>query len=230
MKTHQVFGVSLLLATAAFGQFRPTYNTYGSNSGFGSVVFPGTGHPPNTFSITNPGFAGRLGATVNGSGIGNRGFGQHRRAIGVLPYAYPVAIGGYGYDPYLNGAYAAQPNVTVVAPPQQQAPQIIINQSFGSGYAPDPAGQPAPEGSGFHMYQSPSASYDQQPAEPRYYLIAYKDHSVYPALAYWLEDNTLHYVTTQNTHNQASLDLIDLDFTKRLNQDRNVQFSLTQGH
>ena len=41
--------------------------------------------------------------------------------------------------------------------------------------------------------------------EPRTYLIAYKDHSVYSALAYWVEDHTLNYVTTQNTHNQADV-------------------------
>ena len=59
-----------------------------------------------------------------------------------------------------------------------------------------------------------------------YYLIAYKDHSVYAVLAYWLEDKTLHYVTTHNVHNQASLDLIDLDLTKSLNQARDVPFTL----
>ena len=63
----------------------------------------------------------------------------------------------------------------------------------------------------------------QAPGDPigtpqNYYLIAYKNHAVYTALAYWVEDKTLHYVTTQNTHNQASLDLIDLTLTKSLNQ------------
>ena len=61
----------------------------------------------------------------------------------------------------------------------------------------------------------------------KYYLIAYKDRSIYSALAYWLEGNILHYVTTQNTHNQASLDLIDLEQTTRLNADKNVPFTLT---
>ncbi|MDQ6666329.1 MAG: hypothetical protein M3Z23_18280 [Acidobacteriota bacterium] len=240
MKTFLAFGVSLFLAAAAHGQYRGgNYNSYGSFSGFGSVVFPGTGHPPagGNFSITNPGFASRLGSTVNGSVRGPYG-ARSRRGIGSLPYSYPVYVGGgygNGYDPaYASGYGEQQPNVTVVAPPpQQQAPQLIINQNFGVG-----AGGPsdaqnlqngtAQEGDGFHMYQAPARSIPEpQAADPRYYLIAYKDHSIYSALAYWLEDNTLHYVTTQNTHNQASLDLIDLDFTKRLNQDRNVAFTLT---
>jgi hypothetical protein len=41
-----------------------------------------------------------------------------------------------------------------------------------------------------------------------------------------VEDHTLHYVTTQNTHNQADLNIIDLDFTRKLNADRNLPFSL----
>ena len=70
-----------------------------------------------------------------------------------------------------------------------------------------------------------------QPGDPlvepaSYYLISYKDHSVYPALAYWIEGDTLHYVTTQNTHNQASLSLIDIDQTYKLNADRSVPFTV----
>jgi hypothetical protein len=45
-------------------------------------------------------------------------------------------------------------------------------------------------------------------------------------VAYWIEDKTLHYVTPQNTHNQVSLDLVDLDFTKKLNLNRDVPFTL----
>jgi hypothetical protein len=41
-----------------------------------------------------------------------------------------------------------------------------------------------------------------------------------------VEDKTLNYVTAGNTHNQASLDLIDMDLTKTLNQARGVPFSI----
>ena len=58
-------------------------------------------------------------------------------------------------------------------------------------------------------------------------MIAYKNHAIYAALAYWVEDKTLHYVTTQNRHNQASMDLIDLTLTKSLNEDRQVPFTIT---
>lgn len=62
--------------------------------------------------------------------------------------------------------------------------------------------------------------------EGRYYLIAYKDHSVYTALAYWMEGGVLHYVTPQNVHNQVSLDMLDLDFTKQLNARRGYAFNI----
>ncbi len=76
------------------------------------------------------------------------------------------------------------------------------------------------------MDDPPQAAGDPIGTPQNYYLIAYRNHAVYSALAYWVEDKTLHYVTTQNTHNQASLDLIDLDLTKSLNQTRDVVFSL----
>ncbi len=108
--------------------------------------------------------------------------------------------------------------------PQQQysSSPVIINQYFPQPLPPEPA-------TTFYQPSADRPAYDDSssaPAQTKYYLIAFKDHSVYSALAYWVEDKTLHYVTTQNTHNQASLDLVDLDFTKQLNQDREVPFSI----
>ena len=63
-------------------------------------------------------------------------------------------------------------------------------------------------------------------AEGRYYLIAYKDHSVYTALAFWMENGVLNYVTPQNVHNQISLNLLDLDLTRQLNSRRGLAFNI----
>ena len=124
--------------------------------------------------------------------------------------------------------------------PRLGNPPVVINQYFGApdpnqGFAPgfvpgDPNGNPAYRSGPPEPPPATGAS-SPQPGDPigpaqNYYLIAYKDHSVYPALAYWVEDNTLNYVTTQNTHNQASLNLIDLELTKTLNQARSVPFSI----
>ncbi len=222
MKTSALLGLSVLLAASAFGQYRGG-NTYGSFSGFGSVAFPGTGHPPpiGNFSITNAGFAGALGATV----AGVQPYRYNRRGIRSYPYAYPVYVGGYagytGYDPNLV-APQTQPNITIINQPPlaPAAPQVVINQNFATSGAQDNA-SPEPPRDTVHVFDSPARVVALDSAsnlQSKTYLIPYKDHSVYSALAYWVDDNMLHYVTAQNAHNQASLDLIDVAYMKQLNK------------
>ena len=53
-----------------------------------------------------------------------------------------------------------------------------------------------------------------------------KDHSIFAGVAYWIEGDTLNYVTAQGGRNSVTLDLIDREFTKQLNDERHVEFSL----
>jgi len=62
--------------------------------------------------------------------------------------------------------------------------------------------------------------------QPTIYLIAFKDHSIVPALGYWMEGATLHYVSVEHALNQASIELIDRDLSQRLNDERAVEFKL----
>jgi hypothetical protein len=144
------------------------------------------------------------------------------RSANARPFAYSFYVPNY-FDSYWGmDQYYSPPPPTPI--PQQDAaaavppaPPVIINQYFG--VQPPYQGQP--------QQQDASPSSDPQPVSgDTYYLIAYKNHSVYTALAYWVEDKTLNYVTAGNTHNQASLDLIDMDLTKTLNQARGVPFSI----
>jgi hypothetical protein len=64
---------------------------------------------------------------------------------------------------------------------------------------------------------------------PSRYLIAFKDHSVYSAVAYWVEGDTLHYFTDGSTHNQVSLSLVDRELTRRLNEESGLQVNLPAG-
>lgn len=234
------FALVLAAATVVYAQRGPAGAGMGASRGFGNVVFPGTGHPPaarHPFSITDPGFGARLGSVVSGfpqpgypparGGVGgNRGGGGQRGTV-VVPFPYPVYMGGYDYS-----MYPAQqsPNVTIINP-APTAPQVIINQ----GYTPETANPvirdyPSGDPNDVRIYTAPS----RQPAENaadqagRNYLIAFKDHSIYSAMAYWVQGDTLHYVTPQGTHNQASLDLIDRDFTEQLNRERNLRFSVSK--
>jgi len=214
-----------------------------SPSGFGNILYPGTGAPPpipNPFHRQPTSFAQRLGATVSGyPGYMYRppSRGQTGGIWPVLiPYAVPMYTGGYGYVP----APPAATNVTVVSPPAP-SPQVIINQY----YTPDTARPlirdytqtplPEPGSADLRSYQAPIPSHpeperpaERGPAESKatIYLIAFKDHSIQAAYAYWVKDETLHYITVQGSHNKASLELVDREFSERLNRERNVEFDL----
>jgi len=175
--------------------------------GFGNVLHPGTGSPVAAYG-------------------GNRAVRRAPAARGTGYIAgYPLYVGG-AYVPAYSSGYPPDYSSQTQLNPQQQyapaAPPVVINQYFGPPAPPEPV-------TGLYQPYSQRQQDDEDNAAPagnRYYLLAFKDHSVYSALAYWVEDKTLHYVTPQNTHNQASLDLVDLDFTKKLNQDRAVPFSI----
>jgi hypothetical protein len=188
----------------------------------GRVVFPGAGQFP-VGTITDPTFASRLGATVSGLNDGRR-FRRFREPL-LVPYAYPVYLGDYsqGYQGYGQD----QPNITIVNPPQQ-SPQVIINQNFLPDRATPVIRDYTDDSSGVHIYEAPSRNPADNVADEGtdYYLIAFKDHSIYSAFAYWVEGDTLHYVTPQRVHNQASVTLVDRELTEKLNRERNLQVKL----
>jgi hypothetical protein len=199
----------------------------GFNSG--RVLFPGTGGPPGSpLSITDTRFAGRLGATV--SGLNSGGFRRFRRPEAAVPFAYPVYAGGY--SDYGNGyGYPPpdqQPNGPIVNPPQQM-PQVIINQNFIPEHANPVIHEYTEDSSGgIHIYEAPGRETADTPADENtsFFLIAFKDHSIYSAFAYWVEGDTLHYVTQQRVHNQASLNLVDRELTEKLNRNHSMQVKL----
>ncbi len=203
------------------------YRTYGSPSGFGNINFPGTGTPPtviNPFRLA-PTFVERYGRNLVGSTWGYGGYG----GAGYAPLAWPVVVGGFDSSAadYLQAQQAQQPpNITIVMPPQQgNVPPVTINQNFGPGGA-----QPQGDTSGIQYYQAPSGQSDAAQAAPAdnqvLFFIALKDSSVYTAVAYWVQDGILNYVTPQGRHNQVSLDLVDRQVSERLNADRKLDFRL----
>ncbi len=209
------------------------FRTFGSRHGFGNVVFPGVGNAPRLINPFGPhaSFAQRLGATISGSPgfSGAPGFGHFKGGPVVVPYVYPVFVGnGYPEPP----AYQQPPNVTIVMPPQAQAaPPVTIYQSFGQEPARSVIREYGPgEEPQVQTYQAPSREPSAAPAEAESvnFLIALKDHSVYSALAYWVEGDTLHYITAQGNHNQVSLDLVDRALSEKLNRGRKVEFRLPQ--
>jgi hypothetical protein len=59
------------------------------------------------------------------------------------------------------------------------------------------------------------------------YLIAFEhDHVIRAAASYWVDGQTLHYVTLQHEERQAALNTIDRTLTAQLNRERHVNFQL----
>lgn len=211
----------IFLTGTAFGQRMAPARPLGGIAGSAPV----TGRPLGGVAL--PQFRGFPGPIAKGPVTknfrGRSGYAGYVGPVYYVPNAFDYSFDSYPAAP-VTGQYQAQ--YQPENQPQYQPPPIIVNQYFGShgpadsreGYAQPPA-PPAPEAS--------SAKPGDLLSEPEnYYLIEYKDHTIYSALTYWVEGNTLHYVTTQNTHNQASLSLIDLDKTYKLNEDRSVPFTI----
>lgn len=174
-------------------------------------------------SITNSKSAPNPVATVAGRGGTANGHRHYQQPVGVVPYAYPVYIGGYGgYGYGYDNSYQPDP------PP---GPDAVMNQNFVPEHATPVIreyGDDASYDSNVRVYDAPGP----QPADSSaqddvdYYLIAFKDHTIFSAFAYWVEGDTLHYVTAQRVHNQASLSLVDRELTARLNRNHPMQVKL----
>jgi hypothetical protein len=226
MRTLGGFCFALLAATGLFAQNRSgIINPIPATQTFGSVLFPaGTSALPGVQrfagSVLHPGGSGPQIAIP---GLAYRPVAGQRPvrypSTGVLgyPVAVPVYVGGYGYGyGYADGTY--DPNqppapAAPAAPAQPQQPNVIVV------YPPAPSyGYPAAPPS--NMVQVPPEQMEpsNQPAEPTHYLLAFKNRSIYSAIAYWVDGETIHYITSGNTHNQASLSLVDRDLTKKLNE------------
>lgn len=130
----------------------------------------------------------------------------------VVPYAvpYPAYYApaplayDYGYD---NPAPVAYFNPDYQ--PDNVNPQII-----------DYSNVPLPE---------PGADTDEnglKDDEPTIFLIALTDHTVVAAIAYWVDGDTLNWVSRDAKQNHMSLSLVDRAFSKQLNDERHVEFKL----
>ncbi len=187
----------------------------GFRGGFGGGVNRGFGFRGNRFFF-NRGFgfrgpyvgAGYWGWPGWGWGVGWGGgywpdyYGDYGSA------GYPTADYGYGYG--------SSPNVTVVyAPAQTAAAPVYVEQAQPVIREYDEYGQPV----------VPSRGLGASAGSPLY-LIALKDHTIYPAVAYSVEVDTLLFVTLWNEQKRAPLNLIDRGLSIQLNRERHVNFQL----
>jgi hypothetical protein len=129
-------------------------------------------------------------------------------------YAYPIYVPFYDSSAYAEPAPAAVP-----APPASNV--VVIYASQPAPAAPVETAHPAMQ------------VYDPEPAQPAgetpagdHFLFAFKDHSIYSAVAYWVDGDTLHYFTSGDTHKQVPLSMLDRDLTDRLNRESGTKLKL----
>jgi hypothetical protein len=211
----------LALATSVFGQ--------AAHHNFGSVVFPGG------TAGTSPGITRSFGSVVlpggspmqpvyGGAGVqthtGKSNFRRNPafgRGTGVAPayiYAFPVYVG------VNDNSYAPQEQTE----PQERAVPVMIEAGPDGQYTTT---APHQTSTVYQPEQRPEPLEEPaNAADPPHYLLAFKDHSVYSAVAYWVDGDTLHYFTAGNVHNQASMSLIDRPLTERLNRELGIDFTL----
>ncbi len=131
-------------------------------------------------------------------------------------YPYWPWYGDYGYgyssDPaYSYPVYQPSPNVTVVYAPPAAPATIYVERA---GPQRDEYGQEV---------QRPRSAPD---SDSSIYLIAFRDRSIFAAVAYWAEGGTLHYVTQEHEQKQVPLSTVDRELSDKLNRERGVAFSL----
>lgn len=224
------FAILLLASAGLFAQVNVT-----SPSGFGRILYPGGG-PPASVGVGGfgrniyPGEAPVTGPVSQPLPQNPSG----RDEFVAVPY--PVYVGGgYAYNSPSNANWnwgipqqssnQAQSANYVPMSPKQEPPVVIVNQYFGSEQAPGrqvtqtaPVAAPAP-------VATPQLTPTNQDRDV-IFMIAMKDHTIYAASAYWVEDGTLSYVTIQGDQNSVSMDLVDRDLSQRLNRDRRIAFGL----
>jgi hypothetical protein len=136
-------------------------------------------------------------------------------SVVVMPYAAPYPVYVESQAPTADGDNPQEylpPPIPPAAPPQQPAhgdSNAVLAPCAGASNPPLALPMaPAPKG------------------DPPSFYIALNDGWVYLARAYWVENDTLHYLTGNGRHNQVSLALVNRDVSIRLNAKRADEFHL----
>lgn len=198
-------------------------------------------------SVTDPGFAGRLGRTVGRQpGAGAAGFGNIN-SPGGFPGIQPFPAGSGFPIPNINHP-GGTPEMHRGIP--RGNGRLSRRGAFGHAgndpgpilygvpyYVPVyPLAVPAPAVAQPRPYNIPNyrglqPAFEDRAAVPPQTprpvtLLAFKDSTVIAVTDYWLEGNLLVYETTSGVRTSAPLDRLDFALTQQLNFERNVPFIL----
>jgi hypothetical protein len=153
------------------------------------------------------GFRGGFGGSVRiGPQFPRRVFPP--RVIYVSPFVY-----GYPSYPYY-APYPLYPSYSTFTPYNAYDPAPVYINS-------------APQPPTVIMVQ-PSPNPAPAPAARQIILLAFKNHAIYAVTDYSVENGRLTYVTDYGATNTVDLDQLDLEFSRRLNRERNVPFPINE--
>lgn len=144
---------------------------------------------------------------------------SHGRTV-IVPYPVYYGFGYYGYDPSVPLAAQSAPAYDATGGAGSQSPVVVVNQNFRPDS--DYYDAPPPPVSNVHVYDAGPVPDPQATI----YLIAMQDHSIVAAIGYWVDGDTLGYITQDGNQNRVSMALVDRDFSKQLNDERHVEFKL----
>ena len=207
-----LLGIGLLLALSV--------EMYAQRRGFGGQL-PGLGRPASV----NPMPPARLRPQIPTGGAGLGALDSHGSVSGfsndaVVPYVvpYPVYGGGGAYPDPGDAPSASDTEIPYTPqPPALAAPPVQY-------YAVPRRPEPPPSESASRS--APACQDSGEKINPAQFFIALKNSWVYTALAYWVQGETLHYISSQGGHNMVSLDLVDREISAKLNRGARVEFAL----
>jgi len=172
------------------------------------------------------GYGGRRGLPYPAGsyygGYGRYGYNYGYGGVSVIgvPVPVPVLVEGYGY-PY---GYAQPPQVIIIQPGAQG--QYEAQAEERPRHWPAPTRGETGEKTLIYETRAPTTpAAEEKPSRPLTLLI-FKNRSIYAVTDYWKDGDRLCYDTSYGTQNCVSLDLLDLELTKKLNDERNVKFEL----
>lgn len=139
------------------------------------------------------------------------GYGYGGYGYGDYGYGYAPS---YAYNSYGSNSYGYAPSTS---------PVVVVNQQPPAAYDYQPQERTVRE---YRDERDDNADQNAAPYRPTLYKIAFQDRKIVSALAYWVENGQLHYVTLDHTMMQAPLSAVDRRFSEQLNRDQGVPFRL----
>jgi len=219
-----LIGIGLLAATA----FQAPAQRRGNPviGGPANPVIPGVAQPLSSSRPAASGFwRGSQGKSFS-QGHAFRHQQSFAGSVASIPYIVPVPV--YVGDSFVGGPYgqgipatddpSAPAEPLPVPPPTMIAPTAGRLPAIIDGHLQTAEPEPA--------IPVERACPQAQREDPVQFFIAMKDGWVTIALAYWIREGTLHYITLEGSHNMVSLNLVDRPKSARLNEAGRVPFIL----